>query len=59
MGSKGTLTTLGVREGASHIGQLNTGMGLDWTGIRVIASNNPLSKLFALVKYFTNNLVLK
>jgi hypothetical protein len=46
--SKGTLTTLTVGEGAGHIGQFKIGMGLDWSDIRVRASNEPQCRLFTL-----------
>jgi hypothetical protein len=45
MRSKGTLTTLGGG-GVRHMGQFNSDMGLDWSGIHVHGSNNPPRKLF-------------
>jgi hypothetical protein len=47
--SKGTLTTLTVGEGAGNIGQFKIGMKLDWSDIRVCASNEPQCGLFTLV----------
>jgi hypothetical protein len=49
-------TTLAPGKGASHMGQFNTCMGLDWTGICVRASNNSQISFSCLVNIFTNSL---
>jgi hypothetical protein len=50
--SKGTHTTLADREGESHMGLFNTGMGLDLTGIQVRSSNNHPKEAFYVLSTF-------
>ncbi len=49
--SKGMLTTLGSWGGASHMGQFNAGMRLEWKGLCLHDSSNLPCKLFTPYYY--------